>query len=176
MEVVNVSGDVATRKAQEAEARRRLDNDPSIKSVLGFSQGGYLAGRLRGDYPDKEFTVVSASKKIQGNIQLPGGHMQQLGALATQLEQTKAPSSGPLKSAIVLPDNIDRNVLDTTMGNENAKSVEGTGNVKVDVEVKTDYPMHKSPVFKDVKVDRPKQMDPAPEGKKTGTASGASAE
>ena len=105
--------------------------------------------------------------------------MQQLGALATQLEQQKTASAGtspdPSKSNIVLPDSIDRNVMDSTLGREAAKSVEGTGNVKVDVEVKTDYPMHKSPVFRDVKVDRPKQMDPAPEGKKTGTASGAEA-
>jgi hypothetical protein len=63
-----------------------------------------------------------------------------------------------------------RAVLDRALKDETAKQqVEGSGNVKI--EVKPDPTKPRSPVFKDVSIERPKQMTPAGEGNKFGEAS-----
>ena len=86
----------------EEQAREAL-KDPSVKSVVGFSRGGNIANRIRGDYPDKEFTILSADKGTPGDIQYPGKHMTQVGQHATQLEQAnaQAAAAGPTKPVAV---------------------------------------------------------------------------
>lgn len=76
----------------EAQARDYIKNHPGeVKEGVGFSAGANAIYRMRNDYPDIKMTPISGGAHgTLDNVDPKKRHMQQVGALADQLEQQNA--------------------------------------------------------------------------------------